>query len=134
MARGYNSPSIHLEEVQHFQPSQIFPQARRPQKPLLCLLFSRNCNHFRKRRSDKTGREAWVPYAVTSGHQKDRLKGDVSAVIMMIFREDYDDLMEDLLFKLLNLDAEKRISVDEAINHPFFDSVRKEHFPTVKKK
>jgi serine/threonine protein kinase len=53
---------------------------------------------------------------------------------MMLFREDYNDLMEDLLFKLLNLDAEKRISVDEAINHPFFDSVRKEHFSMAKKK
>lgn len=41
--------------------------------------------------------------------------------------------MEDLLFKLLNLDVEKRVTAEEAINHRFFDSVRKEHFNAKRK-
>lgn len=36
-------------------------------------------------------------------------------------------MVDDLLNRLLDLDAETRISVEEAINHPFFDSVRTEH-------
>lgn len=35
---------------------------------------------------------------------------------------------------MLDLDAQTRIKVEDAINHAFFDSVRKEHFPVGKKK
>lgn len=41
--------------------------------------------------------------------------------------EGYDDVLDDLLYKLLALNPEKRISVEEAMRHPFFDSVRAEH-------
>jgi hypothetical protein len=41
--------------------------------------------------------------------------------------------MENLLFRLLELDVTKRINVDDAIDHPFFDSVRKDHLQIKKK-
>ena len=40
------------------------------------------------------------------------------------FREGFDDVAEDLLKKLIALDQSERISVEEAIDHPFFDSIR----------
>jgi serine/threonine protein kinase len=40
--------------------------------------------------------------------------------------------LEDLLLKMLELDVTKRIKVDDAIAHPFFDSVRKDHYPIKK--
>lgn len=40
------------------------------------------------------------------------------------FREGFDDVAEDLLKKLIALDQAERISVEEAIEHPFFDSIR----------
>jgi serine/threonine protein kinase len=35
--------------------------------------------------------------------------------------------MDDLLHKLLCLDAKKRISVEAALEHPFFQDVVKDH-------
>lgn len=86
MARRRHSPSIRLEKVQYFQSSQDFPQARRPQEPLLCLLLSINRDSLRKGRGDKAGTEARLPYAVASRHQKDRPKGDGPTVTMLLFR------------------------------------------------
>jgi len=43
----------------------------------------------------------------------------------IIALDGYDDILEDLLFKMLDLDVNKRIKVDDAINHAFFDTVRK---------
>jgi serine/threonine protein kinase len=42
-------------------------------------------------------------------------------------REGYDDVLDDLLYKLLALNPDKRITVEDALRHPFFDSVREEH-------
>jgi hypothetical protein len=36
-------------------------------------------------------------------------------------------VVDDLLTKLLDLDADTRIEVEDAINHRFFDSVRDKH-------
>jgi len=38
--------------------------------------------------------------------------------------EGYDDDTDDILRRLLCLNPDKRITVEEAINHKFFDSVR----------
>lgn len=46
---------------------------------------------------------------------------------MIIFREEYDDELDDILRKLMCLDAKKRISVEEALEHKFFNAVRAEH-------
>jgi serine/threonine protein kinase len=43
------------------------------------------------------------------------------------FREGYDDVLDDLLYKFLALNPDKRITVEDAMSHPFFDSVRVEH-------
>lgn len=44
--------------------------------------------------------------------------------------DNFDAEVEDLLERLLDLNADTRITVDEALKHPFFDSVRNEHvFP-----
>lgn len=45
----------------------------------------------------------------------------------MVYREGYDDVLDDLLYRLLALNPEKRINVEDAMKHPFFDSVRTEH-------
>ena len=46
---------------------------------------------------------------------------------MKVFSEGYDDVLDDLLYKLLALNPDKRITVEDAMAHPFFDSVRVEH-------
>ena len=43
------------------------------------------------------------------------------------FSEGYNDEADDLLTRLLALNPDKRISVEEAMSHSFFDSVRQEH-------
>ena len=40
----------------------------------------------------------------------------------------FDGVGEDLLNRLLDVNCRTRISVEAAIQHPFFDSVRHEHF------
>ena len=44
-----------------------------------------------------------------------------------IFREDYDDVVDDLLHKMMELDAKKRIKVEEALEHDFFKDIRHMH-------
>ena len=44
-----------------------------------------------------------------------------------LFSEGYDDVLDDLLYKLLALNPDVRITVEDAMKHPFFDSVRTEH-------
>lgn len=41
--------------------------------------------------------------------------------------EGFDDVVEDLLERMLDLNAETRITVEDALKHEFFDSVRAEH-------
>lgn len=41
--------------------------------------------------------------------------------------EGFDDEMEGLLSSMLKLDPDERISVEEALQHSFFDSIRAEH-------
>ena len=44
------------------------------------------------------------------------------------YRSDgYDDDTDDLLHRLLALNPEKRITVEDAMAHNFFDSIRHEH-------
>lgn len=38
--------------------------------------------------------------------------------------EGFDDVVEDLLERMLDLNAETRITVEDALKHEFFDSVR----------
>ena len=45
-------------------------------------------------------------------------------VLILICSEGYDDVLDDLLYKLLALNPDKRITVEDAMKHPFFDSVR----------
>lgn len=45
-------------------------------------------------------------------------------VIHPLFSEGYDDVLDDLLYRLLALNPDKRITVEDAMKHPFFDSVR----------
>ncbi|KAL4479207.1 hypothetical protein ABPG72_011419 [Tetrahymena utriculariae] len=42
----------------------------------------------------------------------------------IIKKEEFDDVANDLLTKLIALDQADRISVEDALNHPFFDSIR----------
>ena len=48
-------------------------------------------------------------------------------VFFQLFSEGYDDVLDDLLYKLLALNPDVRITVEDAMKHPFFDSVRTEH-------
>ncbi len=48
-------------------------------------------------------------------------------VNLMLLSEGYDDILDDLLYKLLALNPDLRITVEDAMKHPFFDSVRAEH-------
>lgn len=41
--------------------------------------------------------------------------------------EGYDDVLDNLLYRLLELNPDKRITVEEAMAHTFFDSIRHEH-------
>ncbi len=43
----------------------------------------------------------------------------------------YDDVLDNLLYRLLELNPDKRITVEEAMAHTFFDSVRHEHLAGV---
>lgn len=43
------------------------------------------------------------------------------------FSDGYDDATDHILHKMLDINHETRISVEKAIEHSFFDSVRQEH-------
>ena len=45
----------------------------------------------------------------------------------LINREGYNDELDNLLYRLLALNPDKRITVEEAMAHPFFDSIRDQH-------
>ena len=36
----------------------------------------------------------------------------------------FDDIANDLLLKMFHLNPSSRITVDEALKHPFFDSIK----------
>ena len=46
-----------------------------------------------------------------------------SIVLWDIYREDFDDIAYDLLNGLLELNPGKRISLEMALEHPFFEDV-----------
>jgi len=48
-------------------------------------------------------------------------------VFLWLFSEGYDDVLDDLLYKLLAINPDVRITVEDAMKHPFFDSVKAEH-------
>lgn len=45
----------------------------------------------------------------------------------MKFREGFNNIAMDLLTKLLDLNYKTRISVENALNHEFFDDIRMMH-------
>ena len=45
---------------------------------------------------------------------------------MGVFRDHFDENAYDLLKRLLALDATKRITVEDALKHPFFKSIMHE--------
>ena len=70
------------------------------------------------------GTERLLAVAARCGAHTPELEQSLSLALHISFRERFveemrDPLMEDLMFKLLDLDWEKRCTVAEALAHPF---------------
>lgn len=58
---------------------------------------------------------------------KVNFKDIVKMYYLFNYRCGYNEIVEDLLLKLLDLNYKTRISVEDAIQHSFFDEVRADH-------
>lgn len=71
--------------------------------------------------------KSWVLAKITKRHRVLQVQRYCKHVPIFSFSEGYDDTVDDLLYRLLALNPDKRITVEDAMKHAFFDSVRAEH-------